>query len=207
MHLRGFIVFASTVLTLSAFAQDGQRKANVSKDPLTDEQVAVYRAVLRNYMKESDGPLNVSNRTGLLQLSRPFFDKQCIEGIVLDTADNSVPVVHKLTPAVAINSKIALVDPERQQRKIESNGPEVLIHKAIDDHKKVTEKDSKDSVKATIATGLFTLSEIVFDRPHRHALVSYSFVCGGLCGNGSILVLEKVGDNWKVTKTCGGWIS
>ena len=60
---------------------------------------------------------------------------------------------------------------------------------------------------SVFASGMLSLSEIVFDRTHHHAVVSYAFVCGGLCGNGSTLILEKDGDSWKVKKTCGGWIS
>jgi hypothetical protein len=180
MRLRGFMVLASIILTFSAVAQDGRRKPNVSKEPLTDEQIAIYRAVLRNYMKESYGALNVSNRTEPLQLSRRFVDKDCIKGIALEIVANSVPVVHKLSRAVAINARITLVDAEQQRRKIK---------------------------EGDFATGLFTLSEIAFDKPHRYALAYYSFVCGGLCGQGSMLVLQKVGDKWKLSKTCGAWIS
>jgi hypothetical protein len=64
-----------------------------------------------------------------------------------------------------------------------------------------------DSVKQAFQTGLFTLSEIVFDKDHRRAVVTYSFVCGTLCGNGDTLLLKKVGQHWRVAKRCGGWIS
>ncbi len=76
--------------------------------------------------------------------------------------------------------------------------------KSIDDHEKVTEHQLDDSVKKAFETGLFTLSEIVFDKQHRRAVVAYSFVCGGLCGNGNTLVLKKIGQRWKISKRCGG---
>jgi hypothetical protein len=63
------------------------------------------------------------------------------------------------------------------------------------------------SLKRAFGSALFELSEIVFDKEHRRAVVSYSFVCGELCGNGSTLVLNKVGQGWKVAKRCGGWVS
>jgi hypothetical protein len=28
-----------------------------------------------------------------------------------------------------------------------------------------------------------------------------------LCGNGNTLVLKKVGQYWRVTRRCGGWVS
>jgi len=81
------------------------------------------------------------------------------------------------------------------------------MRKALDDHQKITDEQLDQSVKSAFDTGLFTLSEIAFDRDHRRAVLSYSFVCGRLCGNGNTLVLRKVGHNWKVLKRRGGWVS
>jgi hypothetical protein len=54
------------------------------------------------------------------------------------------------------------------------------MKRAIDDREEVTEKQVDDSVKRAFETGLFTLTEIIFDKQHRRAVVAYSFVCGGL---------------------------
>jgi len=94
-----------------------------------------------------------------------------------------------------------------KNRRSQANDPQKLIKKAIDDHEKVTDKELDKSTKKAFETGLFTLSEIVFDKQHKHAVVAYSFVCGGLCGNGNTLLLEKVGKKWKISKSCGGWVS
>jgi hypothetical protein len=52
------------------------------------------------------------------------------------------------------------------------------------------------------------MSEIAFDKDHRFGVVSYSFWCGSLCGNGSTLVFEKVDGVWKnANRPCGGWVS
>jgi hypothetical protein len=122
---------------------------------------------------------------------------------ILDIPPGSPPIVHKLSRAVVFNPRIVLVDPAQQHEKIDRSGPEYVTQKAIDEHRKVSDKE----LDQAYATALFTLSEIVFDKPHRHAIVSYSFYCGALCGQGSILLLEKVGDRWTVEKACGGWIS
>lgn len=81
------------------------------------------------------------------------------------------------------------------------------MKKAIDEHEKVTDEQLDQSVKQAFRTGLFTLSEIAFDKEHRRAVVSYSFVCGMLCGHGNTMVLKKLGQNWKIAKRCGGWVS
>jgi hypothetical protein len=52
------------------------------------------------------------------------------------------------------------------------------------------------------------MSEIAFDKEQGRALVSYSFVCGSLCGSGGVWLFEKVDGVWKKSeRVCGGWIS
>jgi hypothetical protein len=207
MHLNRLLLLGSLTLSICA-AQAQTPKPKVSKDPLTTEQIAVYRAVLENYVKDSPGSLNLAVRTEHLEQSEPFFDKVCVRELELESAANGIPVIYMLTAAVAPSSaKIVLVDPARQQMKVNKNDPQKVVNKAIEGHEKVTKKELDASVERAFSTGLFTLSEVVFDKQHRHAVVAFSFVCGGLCGHGSTLILTKVGQNWKVSKPCGGWIS
>jgi hypothetical protein len=68
--------------------------------------------------------------------------------------------------------------------------------------------ENYDPVEEAFANGLFTLSEIAFDTESNRALVSYSFICGSLCGSGNTWVFEKIGGEWKrVDRSCGGWVS
>ena len=194
-------------LSLAVAAQDNTAKAKISNAPLTAEQIAVYRAVLKDYLRESDGALNLANVTEPLDHSRPMFDESCYATIKPGTTTTGELMARHLDAAVTRNTRIVLVDPGRQQEAIEKNDPQNLVKRAVDDHEEVIDKQVDDSVKRAFETGLFTLSEIVFDKEHRHAVVSYSFVCGALCGNGDTLILEKIGHTWKVTKRCGGWVS
>jgi hypothetical protein len=205
MRLSHLVILPSIFLAIGVAAQNDPPKPKVAKDPLTKEQVEVYRAVLKNYMKDSNSALNVSNRTELLELEEHSFDKECVKGMALERTDN--PVVHKLSPAVLISRKMVLVDPEQQQTRVDENDPGKLIQKAVDEEGKVTNKQLDESIRRAFATGLFSLSEIIFDKSHKRAVVSYGFVCGGLCGHGGTLILEKVGDDWKVRTTCSSWIS
>lgn len=68
-------------------------------------------------------------------------------------------------------------------------------------------KQIRDSVNQAFRTGLFTLSEIAFDKRHQYAVLAYSFDCGMLCGHGDTIILKKVGEKWKQVKTCRIWIS
>ena len=195
------------VLTLAHDRRSGWRakKAQLSGNPLTKEQVAVYRAVLGDYTKEVEDSLNLDSKTEPLDRSGHFFDDGCAEGLELE--NTSVPMIHHLDRRVVTSSKIVLADGDRQQKTIAENDPQNLVKKAVEGHENVSDKQLKDSVTQAINTGLFTFSEIAFDKPHRHAVVSYAFVCGGLCGHSNTVVLKKNRRTWKIINTCGGWIS
>jgi hypothetical protein len=82
---------------------------------------------------------------------------------------------------------------------VRSNDPDKTMRKG---------KSVESAVASAFATGLFSMSEVGFDKERRHAVVSFSFWCGSLCGNGSTLVFEKIGQEWRITdRNCGGWIS
>jgi len=198
-------VIAAMSLMFCATPQDETPKASLSDTPLTDEQIAVYRAVLGNYSNGSKDILNVANKTETLDLSE---DKDCLKGIDLESSNNSSSFVHRLDERLTKTKKnIVLVDPEAQQKKVDENDPQKLMKRAIDDGERVTEKQLDDSLHHAFAAGLFTFSEILFDKKHQHAVLAYSFVCGGLCGQGNTIVLKKVGERWKEIKTCRSWIS
>jgi len=108
--------------------------------------------------------------------------------------------------AVALNLKIDLVDPHRQEEKIKNGDPAILMKKVINDGESVAQKEIDDATEQAVKNGLFTLSEIIFNKQHDRALVSYSFVCGELCGQGRLLLLKKVGGKWKIHKTCQEWL-
>jgi len=196
---------AAVSLMFGETPQDETPKAKISADPLTEEQVAVYRAVLGSYSNGSKAILNVGHKTETLDLSE---DKECLKGIDLEFRKAPTQVIHRLDDRVANAKKsIVLVDAETQQKKIEDNDPQRLIKRAIDDGERVTEKQMDDSLHHAFAAGLFAFSEIAFDKKHQHAVLAYSFVCGGLCGHGNTIVLKKVGEKWKQVKTCRSWIS
>lgn len=191
------------VISLRAVAQENSLKPRMSDAPLTTEQIAVYRAVLRDYLKGSDGALNLANITEPTDES----DKACFRGMDAGVIKESASVIHRIEPPLVANTKIVLVDPNRQQRTIKENDPQNLVKKTINDRQKVTDKQLDQPVKSAFDSALLELSEIVFDKEHRRAVVAYSFVCGELCGNGNTLVLKKVGQDWKVAMRCGGWVS
>jgi hypothetical protein len=172
----------------------------VSKDALTDEQLAVYQTVLKDYLKGSDGKLNLSVLT-----TAPTMEESCGKGFVLEAPPNS-SVVHRFISPPPVG-QVFLVDPDKQRAKIKQNDPQDSMKRTFDEGKPLTESAIGQSVNLAFSTGMFSLSEVVFDKGHRHAFVSYSFECGRLCGHGNSLLLSKTQNGWKIRKRCGGWVS
>jgi hypothetical protein len=183
-HMRSIYAILFVALSSSVCAAQNAGMA-LSRDRLTPDEIAVYQAVIMDYLRDSKGSLNVANVTVPLVIPDSLIAGGCVPSFGLEEANKRARLIHRMAPEVALNLKVTLVDRDEQRRKyMRFEGSE----QAWDN-------------------GLFTLSEIVFEKDHRKAVVSRSFVCGGLCGQGQTLVLEKVAGKWKVSKRCGGWIS
>lgn len=200
------LVALSLAFSLSATAEDKQPKPEISKDPLTHEQVAVYRAVLVDYVKAKDGSLNLADKTEPLARSGSFWP-DCVKSIDLEPPPKSGPLVHKIDSAADLGIKFVLVNPDAQVAIVKTNDPGNVIHSGAETGKPLTDEAIDDAVKRAFVTALFTLSEIIFDKDHKYAVVSFRFHCGMLCGHGGTVVLQKKGETWKITKTCSNWIS
>jgi hypothetical protein len=141
--------------------------------------------------------LNVSNRT--FAIDRDLSDCGCLKGIEPQTIVSAAHSFRILTGDVLAGKHIRLVDANKQAVIVQSNDPSNSIREG---------KTAETAVNEAFSTGLFSMSEIAFDKEHRRALVSYSFWCGLLCGSGSVWLFEKVDGVWKKSdRVCGGWVS
>lgn len=177
MRLASTLILAFTFGAICAIPQAELPKPKFRPDTPSDEQLAVYRAVFNNYMMDSRGSLNLSRQTFPVTILLPVTEG-CVNGFKLEQTNNSVrtdTTVHTFTTAPAPN--IVLVDPQPQ----------------IDERK-----------RAAVWPDL-SLSEIVFDKGHRHAVVGYGDDFGPTTGSGTIVVLEKTGNRWKITKACANY--
>lgn len=188
---------------LAVAQQKEAPKPRISNNPLTAEQVAVYRALLEDYHDGTNGVINLANTTVPLK----NYETACLAGSIYDT-ESSVPIVHQLNSAILITGRFVLVDPDRQEQVARESdlpslpdgifdAPTVPFTKQVDDWQK----------RVFDILSHLTLSEIAFDKHHRHAVVAYDFVCPGLCGHGSTLILKRAGQKWAITKRCGQWVS
>jgi hypothetical protein len=164
----------------------------LSKDPLTADQIAIYRIVLENY-GGAPAPLHVANRTAALPINEPDdsseddFDGPCLKEVKKLRLVNKKDVgttVHMLDPSLAIKDRVILVDPDAQGIQVEANDPSKTMREG---------KTSDEAVNQAFATGLLAMSEIVFDQRHRVALMSFSFWCGRACGHVAVLLFKKTG--------------
>jgi hypothetical protein len=198
-----FLRFALVMLAASGFAlaqfvlaQHGSSaRPTVNETPLTADQLAVYHAVLHGWMDDGKHALNVSVTTDPLTADTA----DCAKGL---DAELVTPVeVHRIRPQdlpMLGSNKIRLVDPELQSKEVTANDPEGKIQSG---------SSIAGAVSNGFAHGLVTLSEIQFDKQHRHAVVSYDFTCGRLCGNGGTVLMENRKGAWVVVSKCHNWIS
>ncbi len=188
---------------VSAMIDNARGAGAIESDvPLTPDEVAIYKTVLQQYLAGSARQrLNVSVRTYPFDPnSHPgSVGVDCLRGIELQDLQKVAHTFHVLTFGVLTLKNTRLVDPDKQSEIVRENDPDKTMREG---------KSVSEAVNEAFSTGLFSLSEIAFDKEKRHAVVSYSYRCGALCGQGSTLVFEKVGNSWKkMDRRCGGWIS
>jgi len=52
-----------------------------------------------------------------------------------------------------------------------------------------------------------TLSRVGFDAARRNAVIATGTVCGGRCGQGRLIVLEKTPAGWRIARRVDTWVS
>lgn len=189
-------------LTISTAVRESGPRNVMSVAPLSADEVAVYRAVLHQWNSNARASLHVADRTFPLDAVSPtsrISNCECLRSLEVQGLVSASHSIHALTRAVFPERNIRLVDADKQLTTIQHDDP----HNGMTGGKSV-----QKAVNDAVASGLFSMSEIAFDRDHRKALVSYGFVCGSLCGNGGTWLLEKVNGAWRRTdRVCGGWVS
>jgi hypothetical protein len=204
MRRFGFVAAALAIalpsLTPLTIASDSDKPLK-SATPISADETAIYKAVLRIYSDNKDTSLNVSDKTYPLDPAASttgFAQPGCLNGIQLENLSAVSHSYHELSAEILPSKAMRLVDPKTHAKIVRSNDPSNTIRKG---------KPVKDAVAAAFTTGLFSMSEIAFDNEHQFAAVRYSFWCGSLCGHGSTLVFQKVNGEWRKLRNCGGWVS
>jgi hypothetical protein len=190
------------LLLLCPAATSKSQKPVKAPTPLSADEIAIYKAVLRTYSGDKDVDLNIAATTYPLDpnASTTGFDQpDCLNGVELENLSSASNSYHELPAEVLPSKSMRLVDSKKQAKIVHANDPSNTIRKG---------KPVGDAVEAAFSTGLFSMSEIAFDKGHHFAAVRYTFWCGSLCAHGRTLVFENVNGEWRnANRNCGNWIS
>ena len=192
MRFRHAVVTNFLVVFLGAAICQSPAKPSVSSDPFTPEEMSIYRDFLASYNNGSKNILNIALTTEPFQANDDELSG-CMKSFGKNNSRSTV--THAFPKDAFPVEQARLVDPEKHA--ISDPGDAIRQGKSVD-----------AAVEEGFTAGLFTFSEIVFDRSHTHAAFSYSFHCGRLCGHGATVVFELRGGKWKPSKAfCGSSIS
>jgi hypothetical protein len=184
-------------LPLASQSTEVQRK--VVGQPLTAEQLAVYRTMLVSWYQGEKAKINLGALTDSISVTDNSPDKGCMKGLSMEAP--AAGLVHQIRQEDLVHLgpfEFRLIQPNAGEKEVSDNDPGKAIQKG---------KAVDQAVENGFAHGLLTIGEIQFDNTHTHAVVSFSFVCGGLCGNGTTMLLEKKDGVWRKKAQCGGWVS
>ena len=185
-----FLVGTCTLFNCVSTKAQNAVAPSITTAPLGTAQLAMYRDFLATWNAGAKTALNVASTT---EPFAPLDDdlKGCLR---------QFPKVHHAMvytiPASAFDGlDVLLVDPRTHQKR--DPGDAIRNGQPVD-----------DAVDAGIAAGIFTFSETIFNSYHTRAAFTYSFVCGGLCGNGGTIIFQRKNGKWIREKNrCGSWES
>ena len=170
------------------------------KKPLGNERLNVYRDFLTEWRHDAFSTLNISTDLDTLDRTGSNGNDGCFTEF--DAEVTPTPEVHEFSNFDSIllgTGKINLVDPDVQIKDVEKNDPRKTVNKGV---------SVDNAVQNGFDHGLFTFSEIQFDKNHEKAIFSYSFYCGQECGNGGTVVMTRsVSGVWVITSRCQQWIA
>lgn len=71
----------------------------------------------------------------------------------------------------------------------------------------VTESEFEDTTDNKRRIGRMTMSRVALSPDNKRGVFYYAFTCGGLCGWGSLVFVERKGSEWKIIGQRGMWVS
>ena len=167
--------------------------AHQTKAGIASDAKEIYAAFLTEWLGKDDAPVNVAN-TAVQPTQQDIAQyNECVSGV--DTHWTAGSSDEDLKSALSSLPRINKVDPKHWR--------------AMDPGRLIAKGQSVDAaVRAGITNGLMTLSAISFNDAHDTAMLNFSFVCGGLCGNGGTVMFKKTPKGWvRSEQRCNSWMS
>jgi hypothetical protein len=169
------------VVSLAAFLSPVAAHRNGSS--LSSERVQVYADLIDSFTRT--GLKLLSSKTFPLNLSVVANDAVCLQGVHLESTDESAEATHLLGAEVLRGRSIRIISKEDESAALKQQQNK-------DGATSRTNSSGNGSTKPT-DPGILALSEIIFDTTHQFAVIKYVFPCGPHCNSGAIVVLEKCG--------------
>ena len=195
--MRRLSILLVSFATTLAFAPNGvAAPTNPASNGDKSDVAAMYEAFLNRWSGKSQGPINVAASADAPSSDDLKQYADCAKEIGKpDTQWVPGSKISDLTTVMGKPASIHFIDP-KTWRPLD---PGALIRSGA---------SVGPAVSAGMAQGLVTLSAVTFNKAHDIAVFNFSFVCGGLCGSGFVVVFHKAPKGWVQSKsTCGGYIS
>lgn len=192
-------ILITLVLTLSglhlsscsskAMVQSGNvAPVEIAIDDSAQDIYAVYSVILA-----SKEVAVVSDRTNTGALADSFVDnlETEISQETIDAYKEANKAKGDLTKVIPSQGKVTLISDADSETifKNRSNGWNEFYRRYKD------------------ARGIFTFSQVGFNRDRTECVVSVGFGCGMLCGEGNVYILDKREGRWVIRLTKGLWVS
>ena len=161
------------------------------------QKIEVYRAFVSSYAEGN--AVNLSNVTHRFDATSEAIIA-CAPSAFVTTAISRHFRTQSFAQSDFPEDSVRIVDPGVQIALMRAHDPSATIAEG---------SDVDDAVGAAFAAGLLQVSDIGFDISGQHALLTYSFSCGSLCGHGGTALFDRVGDRWVWSqRSCGPeWMS
>lgn len=187
MKRRPTLIVCATLLLLGPGAAADRIEHHVSQE-FSPDQIAVYSFILKSYqtlLKPTyrdmlSKAFYLEDKTEPLDMRELRRGRGCLNGIDLESVPKEkIPTVHRLA----------------QQRWLPSYVRSASRVKCLDS------RPAKSEI-CWRSEGVLSLTEILFDRSHTHALVGFSVGCGMQCGWGELVILQKRDGHWHRQAVC-----
>lgn len=156
----------------------------------------IYGLFLDVFNRDAEVPLNISmvgNAPTPEQIEQ--FSRCATSKGTTGTSWVQPSQINDMTSAIGKSPNVRLVNPKDWK----PTDPGDLIAQG---------QSVESAVKSGFAKGLLTMTAVTFSTTHETAALTYSFVCGALCGSGGTVIFEKTNGNWTLDRNeCGSWIS
>jgi hypothetical protein len=186
----------------------------IQENELEDESYAVYSTLLKTERKSDGFSLSVQEadltviREETIDCGNDNADMKVNE--MREQMENyalkELGVKYELTENFHLRNKYC----HRLQEKLVSDKKYVFLSKS-DENSIFSGKGiygwSQFDEKFPRSTGIIGFSNVGFNQDRKQALVYVTRSCGGKCGEGDYVLMEKENNVWKIKNVCNTWVS